>query len=207
MKILQAKIAQKKLKKLQKEKADRWEELKDGLIADEVRFQQEKMEKLCKKAKISDVVMNMGITTDDTDEAFTENVALVELVKKKYIDGLNGYKKNYTKKVKAEGEEVKVYNKPDTRKGYTKKYFKDKLSFEMEIKKVVYRMTYRRATDDFVDSERNVFATITKASQYYSGLAGLKNYLAPWKSFKAVVGGVKYDIERLDINPVPEIAP
>jgi hypothetical protein len=167
------------------------------------------MEKLCKKAKISDVVMNMGITTDDTDEAFTENVALVELVKKKYIDGLNGHRSTSNKKVKEEGAVVKVYNKPDTRKDYAKTYFKNELELVATIKKTTCSMVYRRATNDFMDFDTNeVYSTITKAVQAHSTRAGKdKNAPNPYKVYKAVVGGVKYDIERLDLNPVPEIAP
>jgi hypothetical protein len=106
-------------------------------------------------------------------------------------------------------EGVKVYNKPQVpRNVYAKTYFKDGVVLRGKFRKSSYDVRYVRANDTFVyedEDEEKVFETLTEASKYFSGLVDLKNYLAPWETFHAVVGEKIYSISRLDLSPVEEI--
>ena len=103
--------------------------------------------------------------------------------------------------------EKKVYNKPSVpRKDYAKYYFNDGVVLRGKFVNTLYDVVYRREYDTFYyEAEDREFTTLTDASKYFSGLVKLKNYLAPWETFKAVVGKELFSVSRLDLKPVPAI--
>lgn len=196
-----------------KAKAKEFEDFKknpDAEIASYIDRQVEKLAKFATDNGIEEWIVNLGLTGDFQAYLNSHEPSKEQLVKKIFENKSKPTKTEKKVVVKDDGTtaETKVYNKPDSRKDYTKKYFKDGLVFKGVIMKKEFGIQYRRATDDFVDTETGeVYSTITKASQVQSAKAGKNNYAKPWATYKAVVGETLYDIERLDINPVPEIAP
>jgi hypothetical protein len=116
--LLQNKKEQKKkddaMRQYKKEKDERWEEVKEDLIVEEVKRQQELMKQVCEKAGICEEIYNLGVSFDEGGDNFQECERIVNIVKEKYY-AVPKKAPTYAKKSAGGGEAKEGKRRPPTK--------------------------------------------------------------------------------------------